>query len=113
MRQFRLPDAYLPDGFRRDPKNRHWVEKRVDPACNESYCNRYALLPGGYCSTREISARPGDANAPMGIGGTFTARTIGGTAGYWNIVYESATTAAKPLHVQDRVLRDGHLHGRR
>jgi hypothetical protein len=80
--EFRLPDSYLPDGFIRDPTNRHWIMKGIDPTgLDRAHTRQYAIMPTAYVANWPMSPRPGDPACPMGYasGAPFILRpTLGG-----------------------------------
>ncbi len=93
MREFRLPDAYLPAGFVRQPSNKHWVVKPVDPSDVEpAYTHQYAIQPHAYVSNKRLSPNPGHEDCPMGFGPgykPFAPRKVGGVDGFWSQVFQS------------------------
>ena len=92
MRQFKLPDEYLPQGFKRDSKNQHWIIQSVDPGgAEDDYCRRYSVQPNSYVSNRELSAKPGDPKCPYGYSDAekFSKFTVGNWTGYRRIVFRN------------------------
>jgi hypothetical protein len=92
MRQFKLPDEYLPAGFKRDSRNQHWIHQSVDPGgAEDPYCRRYSVQPNSYVSNRKLSAKPGDPKCPIGYGDAdkFSKFTIGSWTGYRRIVFRN------------------------
>ena len=92
--EFRLPDAYMPRGFVRDPNNRHWVVKTVDPdGAHRPHCHQYAVQPHAWVSNKRLSANPNAQDCPMGFGGAgeFVQRDVAGVSGFWRRVYQSQT----------------------
>jgi hypothetical protein len=93
---FILPDAYLPPGFQRQPSNRHWVIKTVDPGgADLSYTHTFSVMANSYVSNRPLSANPLDDSCPYGFNDAkereFQPRTINGVKGYWCMGFESQT----------------------